>query len=100
MRQGNHGRQALGQAGEKLVAQLAGGRLDAVAGFGGELAGVAAVGFEREAKSLGRLPDEAGIGVAVRAAELVVEMGDDQAVAQIQSGRGKQVQQRDRVDAA
>ena len=100
MSQGDNGSQALGQAGEKPVAQLTGGRLYTFAGLGGELLRVATIGFERQAKLPGRLPDECRVSVAVRASELVVEVGDDQAVTQAKPGSGEQMQQRHRVDAA
>ena len=47
MGQRDYGVQSLGEAGEKNVAQLAGGRLDAIAALGGELPSVAAPGLKR-----------------------------------------------------
>ena len=96
----DYGVQSLGQAGEKTVAQLAGGRLDAIAALGGELPSVAAPGLDRQAKMLGRLRDQRRVGFALRAAKLVVEMGGDESVSQAQRGGGEQVQQCHRVDAA
>ena len=58
MGQGDNGSQALGQAGEKTMAQLTGGRLYTFAALGGELLRVATIGFERQAKLPGRLRDE------------------------------------------
>ena len=69
MGQRDYGVQSLGQAGEKTVAQLTGGRLDAIAALGSELPSVATPGLDRPAKMLGRLRDQRRVGIALRAAE-------------------------------
>ena len=82
MRQGDVAAgQAFGQTGEKLVAQLTGSSFDAVTCFGGELPRVAAPGLEWPAKLPGRMLNESSIGIAVRAAELVIEVCNDEPVA-------------------
>ena len=82
MRQGDVAAgQVFGQAGEKLVAQLTSSSPDTVTCFGGELTRVAAPGLEWPTKLPGRLLNEFGIGIAVRAAELVIEVCNDEPVA-------------------
>ena len=94
MREGKGSRaQALGQAGEKRVAQLPRCRLQPRTQLGGALPGVSPAKLKRQAKRVGRLFHKHRVGITLLSPELMIEMSHNQAIAQRQTGLGKQVEE-------